>query len=170
MAPPKTTQNLLNGHPSGDERYTTLDKTMNKYNFEQNALIEVLNSAQELFGYLSRDLLFYVAQKLNVPMSRVYGVSSFYHLFKFEPLGDHNCTICTGTACHVKGADLIKSALAEAYHVKPGETTEDNSFSLNEARCLGSCGLAPVVVLDGEIIGKSTPKEVIKRVAMVLEQ
>ena len=85
-------------------------------------------------------------------------------MFTFDPLGEHNCIICTGTACHVKGSDRIVQALSDEYKISAGETTEDGSFSLTSARCLGSCGLAPVVVLDGQVSGKETPEAVGKRV------
>jgi len=151
-------------HPSGDERYLALDRTMKLFKHEKDALLEVLNTAQETFGYLSEELLIYVSRHLNVPLSRVYGVATFYHMFTFSPLGEHNCIICTGTACHVKGSDRIVQALADAFSINSGETTPDGLFSLTTARCLGSCGLAPVVVLDGEVRGKETPESVTRRV------
>jgi len=151
-------------HPSGDERYAAIDRTMKIFKYEQDALLEVLNTAQEAFGYLSEDLLIYISQQLQVPLSRVYGVSTFYHMFTFSPLGEHNCIICTGTACHVKGSDRIVHALAETFAINAGETTPDGLFSVTTARCLGSCGLAPVIVLDGQVSGKETPESVMKRV------
>jgi bidirectional [NiFe] hydrogenase diaphorase subunit len=157
-------------HPSGDERYSAIDRTMKRFSFEKDALLEVLNAAQEAFGYLSEDLLIYVSQHLKVPMSRVYGVATFYHMFTFDPLGEHNCIVCTGTACHVKGADQIVQAIVDALEVEAGGTTPDGLFSLTTARCLGSCGLAPVVVLDGEVRGKGTPDDVTKRVQAIVTQ
>ena len=150
-------------HPSGDERYSTLDSTMNSFKYEKDSLLEVLNAAQEVFGYLSRDLLIYISIQLNVPMSQVYGVATFYHMFSFEPQGEHNCIICKGTACHVKGADRIIDALSEEFGIVAGETTADGLFSLTIARCLGSCGLAPVIVLDGQVYGKETPEGASRR-------
>ena len=94
-----------NGHPSGDERFKAIDLTMKRFKYEKDALLEVLNTAQENFGYLSEDLIIYISTQLGVPMSQIYGVATFYHLFTFEPLGEHNCIVCTGTACHVKGSD-----------------------------------------------------------------
>ena len=151
-------------HPSGDERYSAIDRTMKQFNFEKDALLEVLNTAQESFGYLSEDLMIYVSQQLKVPMSQVYGVATFYHMFTFSPLGEHNCIICTGTACHVKGSDRIVLTLSEAFGIKSGETTADGLLSLTTARCLGSCGLAPMIVFDGQVRGKETPELVMKRV------
>ena len=117
------------GHPSGDERYLAIDRTMKRFKYEKDALLEVLNSAQESMGYLSEELLIYISRQLNVPMSQVYGVATFYHMFTFEPLGEHNCIICTGTACHVKGSDQIVQALSEEFEIKAGETTSDGLFS-----------------------------------------
>jgi bidirectional [NiFe] hydrogenase diaphorase subunit len=157
----KTTQAEV--HPSGDERYLSIDRTMKQFKYEKDSLLEVLNAAQEVFGYLSRDLLIYISTQLNVPMSLVYGVATFYHLFTFEPQGEHNCIICKGTACHVKGADRIIEALSEEFNIAAGETTPDGLFSLTIARCLGSCGLAPVIVLDGQVYGKETPEAANRR-------
>ena len=163
-SPPPTT------HPSGDERYTAIDRTMKRFKYEKDALLEVLHSAQEIFGYLSEDLMIYISSQLRVPLSQVFGVVTFYHLFTFEPLGKHNCIICTGTACHVKGADAITEALSEHYDVEVGKTTEDGLLSLTTARCLGSCGLAPVTVLDGAVHGKATSKNLIQLVDDVLAE
>lgn len=150
-------------HPSGDERYKAIDLAMRKFKYEKDALLEVLNAAQETFGFLSRDILIYVSNQLGVRMAQVYGVATFYHLFTFEPLGDHNCIVCTGTACHVKGADRIIAALTEAFGIEPGKTTPDGVFSITTARCLGSCGLAPVAVFDGAVRGKETPEAAVQR-------
>ena len=164
MTVTKSAANNVNEHPSGDERFTVIDRTMKRFKYEKDSLLEVLNSAQETFGYLSRDVLIYISNQLRVPMSRVYGVATFYHMFTFEPLGEHNCIICKGTACHVKGADRIIEALSKEFSINAGETTPDKLFSLTIARCLGSCGLAPVIVLDGDVGGKQTPEAVTKRV------
>lgn len=140
-------------HPSGDERFALVDTALKRARFSQDHLIEILHTAQGVFGYLSEDLLLYVARALHLPTSRVYGVATFYHLFTFEPPGEHSCTVCTGTACFVKGAEGIVRAVSERYGIAPGTTTEDGQLTLSTARCLGSCGLAPVAVLDGEVRG-----------------
>ena len=155
-------------HPSGDERYAAIDLTMRIFKYEKDALLEVLNTAQEAFGYLSEDLLIYISQHLKVPLSRVYGVATFYHMFTFSPLGEHNCIVCTGTACHVKGSNRIVHALSEAFEIEAGETTTDGLLSVTTARCLGSCGLAPVIVLDGRVSGKETAESVTKRVKEIV--
>jgi bidirectional [NiFe] hydrogenase diaphorase subunit len=155
-------------HPSGDDRYLAVDRTMKLVNFEKSALLEVLNSAQETFGFLSEDLLIYISRGLHVPLSRVYGVATFYNMFTFTPLGEHNCIVCTGTACHVKGADRIVQALTEAFQIEAGQTTPDGLLSVTTARCLGTCGLAPVIVLDGQVCGKETPEAVTNRVREIV--
>lgn len=154
----------VTSHPSGDERYAAIDLTMKRFKYEKNALLEVLNAAQETFGYLSEDLLIYISQQLNLPLIRVYGVATFYHMFTFEPLGEHNAIVCTGTACHVKGSDQIVKAIAEAFDIESGSTTSDGFLSLTSARCIGSCGLAPVAVLDGKVMGKETPQGLLRRI------
>jgi len=163
MSPNQRKKKKAEEHPSGDDRYLAIDRTMKLFAFESDALLEVLNTAQEAFGYLSEDLLIYVSRHLKVPLSRVYGVATFYHMFTFSPLGEHNCIICAGTACHVKGSERIIQALSEEFGIEAGVTTPDGLFSLTMARCLGSCGLAPVVVFDGEVSGKETPESVTKK-------
>ena len=151
-------------HPSGDNRYKLIDRTIKRFNYEKDALLEVLTSAQEAFGFLSKDLLVYISQQLNVPLSRVYGVATFYHMFSFEPLGEHNITVCAGTACYVKGSDQDRTGHRRGVQYQPGETTPDGAVSLTRARCLGSCGMAPVVIFNGEIRGKEEPDAVAARV------
>jgi len=138
-------------HPSGDDRFAIVDKHLKRVRFAQDQLIETLHVAQDVFGYLSEDVLMYVARALRLPPSMVYGVATFYQLFTFEAPGDHGCTVCTGTACFVKGADEIVQAVGDAYSVLAGATSDDRRLTLKTARCLGSCGLAPVVVLDGVV-------------------
>lgn len=147
-------------HPSGDERFALLDRSLRKARYAPDQLIELLHVAQEVFGHLSEDVLLYLARALRLPPSRVYGVATFYHLFTFEAPGAHSCTVCTGTACFVKGADAIVGAVTGAFHVQPGATTADDQLSLSTARCLGSCGLAPVVVIDGVVHGHEQPDSV----------
>ena len=157
-------------HPSGDERYTVIDRTMKRFKYEKDALVEVLHATQETFGFLSEDLLIYISSNLRAPLSQVYGVATFYHLFTFEPLGKHNCIVCTGTACHVKGSAEIVRALSERFDVRVGSTTDDGLLSLSTARCLGSCGIAPVVVLDGGVVGKAMAEGMVKIVDGVLRR
>ena len=151
-------------HPSGDNRFKLLEATMKRNQYQPDALIEVLHRAQELFGYLTPDLLLYVAHKLKLPPSRVYGVATFYHFFSLAPKGEHSCVVCLGTACYVKGAASILAAVEQQAHIKSGDTTADNRLSLLTARCLGACGIAPAVVFDGTVAGQQTPEDVLEHV------
>lgn len=144
---------MTEAHPSGDERFATVDKHLKRVHGAQDQLIETLHVAQEVFGYLSDDVLMYVARALKLPPSLVYGVATFYHLFRFEAAGEHSCSVCTGTACFVKGAESIVRAVSSAFDVPSGSTSADGVLTLRTARCLGSCGLAPVLVVDGVVTG-----------------
>jgi len=150
-------------HASGDKRFHILETHMKKHQFKQDALIEVLHKAQELFGYLEDDLLLFVAHKLKLPASRVYGVATFYHFFTLKPQGRHTCVVCMGTACYVRGADKVLGAIQDKAGIKPGETTTDNELSLLTARCIGACGIAPAVVYDGAVTPRQTPETALER-------
>jgi len=151
-------------HASGDKRFKILEVHMKKHQFRQDALIEILHKAQELFGYLEDDLLLFISAKLKLPPSRVYGVATFYHFFQLKPQGEHTCVVCLGTACYVKGADKIISGIQEKYHLKSGETTADNKLSLLTARCIGACGIAPAVTYDGHVAAKQTPEAALEKI------
>ena len=150
-------------HPSGDKRFKLLDVAIKRHQFRQDALIELLHAAQELFGYLEDDVLIYVGRSLRVPLSRVYGVATFYNFFSLKPHGEHTCVVCLGTACYVKGAGTLLGAIEAHEGVRAGETTPDGKVSLVTARCLGACGIAPAVVFDGEVAGKVTAEAALAR-------
>ena len=156
-------------HPSGDKRFKILETQMKRYQFKQDALIEVLHKAQELFGYLDDGLLLYVAHHLKLPPSRVYGVATFYHFFTLKPKGEHTCVVCMGTACYVKGADKVLSTLEEHAKIKAGETTPDGKLSLLTARCIGACGIAPAVVYDGAVTARQSAQDALNKVKGWLE-
>ncbi len=160
---PQVTQNNPE-HPSGDKRFKVLDITMKRNQYSQDALIEILHKAQEAFGFLEEDVLLYVARALKLPLSRVYGVATFYHLFSLKPSGAHTCVICLGTACYVKGANALLDTLKAEIDVKPGETTADGQISLVTARCIGACGIAPAAVFDGKVLGKQTGESVMENI------
>lgn len=155
-------------HPSGDPRFKLVDRTLKRFQYQQDALIEVLHTAQEAFGFLEDDLLIYVARKLNLPFSWVYGVATFYHFFSLKPQGEHTCTICLGTACYVKQAAEIVALLQAEFGIEPGQSTPDEKLSIATARCLGSCGLAPVIVVDSEVLGRETPEGVLTYIKSVM--
>ena len=150
--------------PTDDKRWKLVDGTMRRHGYESYALIEVLHTVQEAFGFLDETAMRFVAQSLRLPLSKVYGVATFYHFFSLKPQGEHTCVICMGTACYIKGAANLIKTVEEVAHVKPGETTDDKKLSVVSARCLGSCGLAPAVVFDGEVTGKLGPEEVKSRI------
>ena len=145
-------------HASGDKRFKILEAHIKKFQGRQDALIEVLHKAQELFGFLEDDLLLFVAYRLKLPPSRVYGVATFYHFFTLKPQGAHTCVVCLGTACYVKGSDRVLAAIEQAAKIRAGETTPDRQLSLLTARCIGACGIAPAVVYDGTVSPRQSPE------------
>ena len=151
-------------HPSGDNRFRLLDRVITKHHSSGDALIEVLHAAQGIFGFLDNGLLIYVARALKLPLSRVYGVATFYHFFSLKPKGEHTFVLCTGTACYVKGAARIQQAVEHHCKAKFGQTTSDNKVSLVSARCVGSCGLAPVAVIDEKVYGQLAPSALVRQV------
>jgi len=152
------------GKPTAaDSPFIQVDRVLKRCQYSQDALIEVLHAAQETFGFLSDDTMNYIAHELKLPPSWVYGVATFYHFFNLKPQGEHTCTICMGTACFVKRAGDIVETLEKEYAIKAGETTADGKLSVNIARCLGNCGLAPMIILDGEVLARQTPELMLKR-------
>ena len=124
------------------------------------SLMQVLHKAQETFGYLPIEVQKFISSELDVPLAEVYGVATFYTQFAIEPKGKHKIGVCLGTACYVKGAQLIMDKLAKELDIKVGETTPDNLFTLEATRCLGCCGLAPVMMIDQDVYGKLEPKKI----------
>ena len=150
--------------PSADKRWRIVDATMRRHGYSGDALIESLHSAQEYFGYLDKASLRFIAGSLRVPLSTAYGVATFYHYFTLKPPGEHTCVVCLGTACYIKGAAELLASIERAYDVKAGDTTKDGKLSVLTARCLGSCGLAPAVVFDGNVVGRLAPADALARV------
>ena len=164
------TKNEIPQQNNVDKRLKVLDVTIKRNQSRQDALIEVLHKAQSSFGYLEEDVLKYIAQKLKLPLSQVFGVATFYNLFSLKPSGEHNCVVCLGTACYVKGSSALLDKLAEETNLYPGETSADNKISLMTARCIGACGLAPAVVFDGQVCGKQTTTTLMKQVHAWLDE
>jgi bidirectional [NiFe] hydrogenase diaphorase subunit len=140
--------------PSDDKRWRIVNGTMRKHGYSRNALIETLHTVQSSFGFLDEPAIKFVAQSLRVPLSQAYGVVTFYHFFSLKPPGKHTCTICLGTACYIKGSDKLVAQAQKLLHIQSGQTTPDGEVSLTTARCVGACGRAPVVLLDGELSGQ----------------
>lgn len=152
-------------HPSGDKRFKMLDAAMKRQQYQSDALLEILHTAQQLFGFLADDLMMYIGHTLKLPLSRVYGVATFYNFFSLKPKGEHTCTVCMGTACYVKGGGALLEEIEKTHGVKAGETSADGKLSVVVARCVGACGIAPAVVFDQEVSGKHTGKSVLERIA-----
>lgn len=125
-----------------------------------DSLIQALHAAQGMFGYLPLDVIRFIARELKVPPSRAYGVVTFYHFFTLRPKGEHNCLVCTGTACYVKGAQAVIDRIEQDFGIKAGGTTPDNQLGLQTARCIGACGMAPAVTFDDEIMAKVKPDQI----------
>jgi bidirectional [NiFe] hydrogenase diaphorase subunit len=141
-----------------DNREKMLERAMSRHNYSGDALIEVLHTAQELYGFLTPALLKHIARKLKLPPSRVLGVTTFYHFFSLAPKGEHSFVVCLGTACYVAGALGLVETL-ERRCARVGSTSPDGRVSVNTARCIGSCGLAPAVVYDGKILPRLGPQQ-----------
>ena len=155
--------------PTDDKRWRIVEATMRRNGYEGDALIETLHTVQECFGFIEDEAMRFVARSLRVPLSKVYGVATFYHFFSLKPAGKHTCVVCMGTACYIKGAPRIVADLEKKWGVKPGQTTADGRLSVVQARCLGSCGLAPAVVFDGQVAGRVGPEDVDKRLRVLVE-
>lgn len=138
-----------------------LDAVFERYGEERGVLIPVLQAAQEIYGYLPRDVLKEIATRLQVPLSRVYGVVTFYSQFYLTRRGRNIIRCCDGTACHVRGTPKIVRALEEKLGISAGQTTEDFEFTLEVVYCLGSCALAPVAVVNNQVMGHVTPEKMV---------
>ena len=128
----------------------------------REALIPMLQEVQEAHGYLSRDAVIRIGRHLRLPASKVYGVATFYNQFRFQPLGRYHLQLCRGTACHVKGSNQTLGAIQRTLQIKPGQTTRDGLFSLEVVACLGACGLAPLMAVNGEFHAGVTSERVTK--------
>jgi NADH-quinone oxidoreductase subunit E len=134
------------------------------------SLMSVLEEIQSRYRYLPREAMILVSDRLGIPLSQVYSVATFYHAFSLEPRGKHTISVCTGTACHVRGAVQVLNRLETLLGVGPGSTTRDGQFTLETVNCLGCCALGPVVVLDGEYEGQMTTKKVDKLIKRAMHQ
>jgi NADH-quinone oxidoreductase subunit E len=137
-----------------------VSEIVGKYQADQSSLIAILQDIQEECSYLPRETLLQVSKEMNVPLSRVLSLATFFRAFSLKPKGKHPIHVCLGTACHVRGAQLILEKLERELGIKSGETSEDLHFSLDAVRCLGCCGLAPVVQVGEDVHGKITPAKV----------
>ncbi len=142
--------------------FAELQAAIDFYKKAPDALIQILHRGQELFGYLREDVVHYIAHQLRLPISRVYGVIGFYSFFSRVPQGKYTVSVCTGTACYVRGADALLRSFEKELQIKTGQTTSDGKFSLRCARCVGACGLAPVAMIGDHVHGNLKGNEVKK--------
>ena len=140
-----------------EEQFKQLDELIANHKGQAGALMPVLQGAQGIFGYLPIEVQKHIALSMDVPLSEVYGVASFYSQFILNPKGDYAVAVCLGTACYVKGAGLLMDKLESILGIKNGEITDDRKFSLDATRCIGACGLAPVLTVNEEVYGRLTP-------------
>jgi NADH-quinone oxidoreductase subunit E/NADP-reducing hydrogenase subunit HndA len=141
------------------EKFDELEEFINNLETTEGALIEILHKAQNIFGYLPRDVQLYVARKLGIPGAEVFGVVSFYSYFTTKPRGKHTISVCMGTACFVRGSDKIIERVKEKLGIESNEITEDGLFTLKDIRCIGACGLAPVMMIDDKVYGRVKEEE-----------
>ncbi|MGA3110695.1 MAG: NAD(P)H-dependent oxidoreductase subunit E [Candidatus Bathyarchaeia archaeon] len=151
-----------------DNRRSSLEKVLKEYNYQESALLEILHRAQEIYGYLDKDLLMDVSESLNIPPSHVFGVATFYSFFKFKQPGQHIVTGCLGTACYVKDVEQIFEAVEKEFSVKRNGSTSDGRLSLLITRCIGACAMAPNIVIDDEVVGKATKEIVVEKIKNIL--
>ncbi len=153
---------------SSSNPFPQVDELLAQYQGVEGALIPVLQQAQNIHGYLSQELIRYIADKLAIPVSHIYGVVTFYSQFHLNPRGKHIIRVCQGTACHVRGGKMILQAMEDNLHIAAGETTAGQNFTLETVACIGACGLAPVMMIDEDTHGRLTPEsiaEVLQRYA-----
>ncbi|MBQ5994471.1 MAG: NAD(P)H-dependent oxidoreductase subunit E [Clostridia bacterium] len=143
-----------------DEQKAKLDAVIAECAGDKSLLMHVMQEAQEIYGYLPYEVQIMIAEGMDVPLEKVYGVSTFYAQFALSPKGKYNISVCLGTACYVKGSQEVLDKLSEILGIESGECTADGKFSLEACRCIGACGLAPVLTVNDEVYGKLTAKDV----------
>ena len=131
-----------------------INSILDRHHYQGSSIIQILTDVQQKYNYLPRDILEYVSREVQVPLSDIYGIATFYATFSLNPRGKHLVTVCNGTACFVRGVSNILNRLEDRLKIKPGSTTEDNMFTLETVNCLGACALAPIVVVDGQYYGQ----------------
>jgi NADH:ubiquinone oxidoreductase subunit E len=162
--------NCCQGSIAEDPRFAELDAFIASAKSTPGSLISVLHKAQHLFGFLPEEVLRQIAAGLQLPPAEVYGVVTFYNYFSTEPVGKFPISVCMGTACYVQGADRVLAKIESELGIKNGQVTEDGLFSLVSCRCVGACGLAPVITIGGEVHGKLSEHDVPKLLAEIRQQ
>jgi len=137
-----------------------VDEVLKDYDYDHSALLSILQNIQQKEGYLSPEIIKEVAKKINLPLSKVYGVATFYSQFRLKPRGKNIIRVCLGTACHVRGGKRILETIENELGIKDGETTSDGRFTLESVACIGACGLAPVMMINNDTYGRLTPDKI----------
>lgn len=150
----------VNINRNEEEKFKKLDRVIERYAGQQGMLIRILQKAQDIFGYLPAKVQSYISERLNVPISTVNGVVSFYSLFSQEPRGKYTISVCLGTACYVKGAQEILDAIKEELQIDVDQTSLDGLFTIRATRCIGACGLAPVISINEDVYGRLSPDDI----------
>ncbi|MBE5778638.1 MAG: NADH-quinone oxidoreductase subunit NuoE [Clostridiales bacterium] len=145
---------------NNNEKFEQLAKVIEEHKDQKGGLMPVLQEAQAIFGCVPLDVQEIIAEGMNVTLSEVYGVATFYSQFSLEPKGEYVCGVCLGTACYVKGSQKVLDKLASELNIEVGRTTPDGKFTIQATRCLGACGLAPVMMINDEVYGRLTPEEI----------
>jgi len=146
--------------PDNKEKFEQLNQVIEELKDQPGALMPILQHAQNIFGCVSMDVQKVIADALGVTLSEVYGVATFYSQFKLKPSGKYVVSVCLGTACYVKGSQKVLEKLSEELKIPVGDTTDDGLFTLSATRCLGACGLAPVMTINDEVYGRLTPDQI----------
>jgi len=142
------------------QKFAELQMVIEEYKGQEGPLMPILHKAQEIYGYLPLEVQNYIAEQLGIPITDIYGVAIFYSQFTLKPKGKYKIGICMGTACYVKGAQKVLDKLQEVLNIKVGDSTDDGKFTLEATRCLGACGLAPVMVINDQVYGRLTPNDI----------
>lgn len=147
----------LCGNETEEEKRARVLDIINEFKDQEGSLVQILHMVQVSYGYLPLEIQQLIAEKLDIPLSEVYGVSTFYSFFSTQPRGEHTIRVCMGTACYVRGSAKILKRLSELLNVEVGSTTKDRKFTLEVVRCMGACGLAPAIMVDGEVVPSVNP-------------
>ena len=155
----RMTENIRN-YDTKQNDLSELDKVLNKNHLTERDLISILQKAQDIYGYLSRDVIEHISLKCKIKVAKIYGVATFYTQFRFSPIGKNHILLCVGTACHVNGVNIIEDAIYLELGIRDGETTEDGLFTLSNVACIGCCSLSPVMMINGETYGSLNSRKI----------
>ncbi len=150
--------------------FTLLDDVLNRYGDSSSNLITILQKAQDIYGYLPKDVMYHISKRIGITPAEIVGVATFYSQFRLTPIGKYLIMSCQGTACHVNGSERVSSAISEYLGISSGETTDDGLFTLENVACLGCCSLAPVIMINGEAYGNLTPDSAVQVIKEIQEK